>query len=158
MKKNIGLKLLTAAVVGVVMLILFNSNHQRNLPEKQEDPNNINAAIASQFNDNIRDVAARLQEAEKKVANLEAQNKTLQHREQPSAANGLNETLLGEIETLKAKIATIGQAPEEERQYPINEKTANQTAGIKDIDQLIMKRENNPTELAYCENLKNKHS
>ena len=78
MKKNAGLKVLTGVVVGVAALILMNSNHHSNEPIKQQnDPNNLNEAIASQFNDNIRDVAARLQETEKKLASLESENNRL---------------------------------------------------------------------------------
>lgn len=77
-EKNAGLKVLTGAVVGVAALILMNNNHHSvELVKQQNDPNNLNEAIASQFNDNIRDVAARLQETEKKLASLESENNRL---------------------------------------------------------------------------------
>lgn len=65
MKKNSGLKLLSGAVVGVAALVLMNHGGGTKTIESARDPNNLNEAIASQFNDNIRDVAARLQETEK---------------------------------------------------------------------------------------------
>ena len=47
MKKNSGIKLLSAVVVGVVVLILINrGNHEAMPAEHQNDPNNMNAAIA----------------------------------------------------------------------------------------------------------------
>ena len=65
MKKNLGIKLLSAAVIGVVALILINQRHETaDSSAHQTDPNNFNAAIASQFNDNIRDVSARLLETQ----------------------------------------------------------------------------------------------
>ncbi|KTD53489.1 membrane protein [Legionella santicrucis] len=70
MKKHLGLKLLTGSVIAVTTLVLLNGHHTENITEKKVDPNNLNEAIASQFNDNIRDVAARLQETEKKLASL----------------------------------------------------------------------------------------
>ena len=71
MKKNTGLKVLTGAVVGVAALILMNGGHHTNdAKPTAADPNNLNEAIASQFNDNIRDVAARLQETDKKLATI----------------------------------------------------------------------------------------
>lgn len=79
MKKQAGIKILTGVVVSVVALILFNAGGtaSENIQEENSSPNNINAAIASQFNDNIRDVSARLMETEKRMKRLDAQNKTL---------------------------------------------------------------------------------
>ena len=64
MKKNLGIKMLSMVVVGVVILILINQRHHE-IPTTAHlnDTNNLNEAIASQFNDNIRDVSARLLEA-----------------------------------------------------------------------------------------------
>ena len=61
MKKNASLKIVSGAAVGVVAFILMNAGKgSETTAEKTADPNNLNAAIASQFNDNIRDVSARL--------------------------------------------------------------------------------------------------
>ncbi|TAL64621.1 MAG: TIGR03752 family integrating conjugative element protein [Legionella sp.] len=165
MKKNAGLKVLTGAVVGVAALILMNSSHRTPVAdEKHKDPNNINEAIASQFNDNIRDVAARLQETEKKLANLETENKTL--KEQNEESNKLPQTsnpeVTKELDALKEQIAEIKStqvSPQDTQSYSIDDespKSQSKVTGIKDIDQLLMNHESNPAELAYWEKLNNK--
>lgn len=164
MKKNAGLKVLTGIVVGVAVLILMNSNHHSNEPTKQQsDPNNLNEAIASQFNDNIRDVAARLQETEKKLASLESENNRLKLSNSESTENN-NPDLIKDLEKLKEEIAslkTINDAPQEDRPYVVNGETATvpeKEKNIKDIDLLLMKHENNQAELAYWERLKEKNN
>jgi len=80
MKKNLSLKVLTGVVVSVVALVLINSGtggKSASPEQKTNNPNNINEAIASQFNDNIRDVSARLVQTEQKMRAIEAHNKTL---------------------------------------------------------------------------------
>lgn len=166
MKKNVGLKILTGAVVGVAALILMNNGHHTSAPAKQpNDPNNLNEAIASQFNDNIRGVSARLQETEKKLANLETQNKT---NKDPKSLENNNSPqtnspeLTKELDTLKEQIAELKSSQEsqqENQSYPINgesEKKIIKDSNIKDIDQLLMKHENNQTEIAYWEHLNSK--
>lgn len=156
MKKNTGLKVLTGVVVGVSALILMNSGHHTT-PAKEQvvNPNNINEAIASQFNDNIRDVAARLQETEKKLAILEAQNKKLREQ-QPEA--GTTE-LTKEIDGLKDEINQIKDArvPQpQESSYGIHGESSSNTSpknDIKDIDLLLMQHQNNPSEIAYWDRL-----
>ena len=163
MKKNFGLKVLTGAVVGVAALILMNSGHHSSVPDKQQsDPNNLNEAIASQFNDNIRDVAARQQETEKKLASLEAQNKILKEQNTQGNTNAPqtnNPELTKELDALKEQIAELKSSQEQQPQdqpYSINGESAKKPikkSTIKDIDQLLMKHENNQTELAYWERL-----
>ncbi|MBA2711533.1 MAG: TIGR03752 family integrating conjugative element protein [Tatlockia sp.] len=144
MKKNAGLKVLTGAVVAVVFLTFMNSKSSQPPIEKKINPNNLNEAIASQFNDNIRDVAARLQETEKKLAALELEKNS-------TVAPPTNNK---ELEALKEEIAGLKSQPyalKEER--PASSKKEN---NIKDIDLLLMKQENNHTEIAYWERLKEK--
>ncbi|KTC76172.1 membrane protein [Legionella birminghamensis] len=162
MKKNSGLKVLTGVVVGVAVLILMNSNHHSNEPAKQQsDPNNLNAAIASQFNDNIRDVAARLQETEKKLASLESENNRLKLSTSEIPENN-NSGLLKDLERLKEEIAslkTINETSQEDKPYVVHGEAATipeKEKNIKDIDLLLMKKENSQTELAYWERLKEK--
>ncbi|HAT2079986.1 TIGR03752 family integrating conjugative element protein [Legionella pneumophila] len=162
MKKNAGLKVLTGVVIGVAALILMNSNHHSNEPTKQQnDPNNLNEAIASQFNDNIRDVAARLQETEKKLASLESENNRLKSNSSEMTENS-NPELIKDLEKLKEEIAslkTANETPQEDRPYVVsgeNAASAEKKKNIKDIDLLLMKHENNQTELAYWERLKEK--
>ncbi len=147
MKKNTGLKVLSGAVVGVVALVLMNHGKTpTTLPVS--DPNNLNEAIASQFNDNIRDVAARLQETEKKLEHLEKQRPEtevpVRSEENAELANDLR-ALKEELNQLKE---SRGQSDSES--HP----NLQQDSGIHDIDKLLMKQENNATELAYWERLK----
>lgn len=149
MKKNTGLKVLSGAVVGVVTLILMNHGEQQPT-EAVHDPNNLNEAIASQFNDNIRDVAARVLETEKKLEILEKKKpvSTTQttHDENPELAN--------EIRVLKE---ALNQLKESLKQSDDNESSNKITEnGIHDIDKLLMMQENNATEHAYWERLKAK--
>lgn len=65
MNKNNGIKILAGSVVVVVILILINSRQTTPINDPISNPNNFGEAIASQFNDNIRDVSARLLETEK---------------------------------------------------------------------------------------------
>lgn len=111
MKKHAGLKVLTAAVVFVVVLILMNGSHQEKVAVKS-DPNNLNEAIASQFNDNIREVAARLQETEKKLEQLSQENATLKKaHSSPKVSRDNNKALLEEIERIKGQLANLQKSP-----------------------------------------------
>ena len=150
MKKNAGLKLLTATVVCVAVIVLLNHGASRKVADTVGDPNNLNEAIASQFNDNIRDVAARLQETEKKLEHLEQQNHGTEKESvvppeaDPELANDIR-ALRDELNLLKESHQPSGSP---------NNSTATQESGIHDIDKLLMKQENNATELAYWEKLK----
>src|SRR3989338_8031845 len=78
MNNNKGIKLLTGAVVAVVALLLIVTGGRQKASQPVENElNNVNQAIASQFNDNIRDVSARLLEDERKIESLEEKNKAL---------------------------------------------------------------------------------
>ncbi|WP_133139264.1 TIGR03752 family integrating conjugative element protein [Legionella genomosp. 1] len=160
MKKNTGLKVLTGTVIAVVALIMMNSKHHDLEPEAtRHEPNNLNEAIASQFNDNIRDVAARLQETEKKLASLESENKQLKRKNKDIAVS-YNPEVLKEIEVLKAELAHIKNNRDNQpspQPYTVNgEPVLAKEQNVTDIDALLMKRENNPNEQAYWENLKKK--
>lgn len=151
MKKNTELKVLTGVVVGVSALILMNSGHHTTSAKEQVvDPNNINEAIASQFNDNIRDVAARLQETEKKLATLDAQNKKFREQ-QPEAGTP---KITQEIDGLKNEINQLKEtrASQQESSYSSPSNTSPKN-NIKDIDLLLMQHQNNPSEIAYWDRL-----
>ncbi|MBA2649340.1 MAG: TIGR03752 family integrating conjugative element protein [Legionella sp.] len=154
MKKNTGLKALTATVVIVVVLILINSKHSGSdsLEQQHPDPNNLNEAIASQFNDNIRDVSARLQETEKKLTNLESENKQLKRQ------HTYNPEINKDIESLKKELAHFRNSEPFTQSYEVNaEKKSPKQQSIKDIDLLLMKHENTPNELDYWDRIKKKH-
>ncbi|EHL32596.1 TIGR03752 family integrating conjugative element protein [Legionella drancourtii] len=158
MKKNTGLKVLTGAVITVVALVMMNSSHHESETSEQQhkDPNNLNEAIASQFNDNIRDVAARLQETEKKLANIEALKR--QNSEVPATYPS---EVIKEIETLKEELARFKnnqESQQEQPSYTVNgENNSPKEQDVKDIDLLLMKQEGNPNELAYWNRIKKKH-
>lgn len=138
MSSNRSLKLLTGVVVGVVVLVLINSGRgSQSTREKKSDPNNLNEAIASQFNDNIRDVAARLQETEKKMQAIEVQNKTLTEQnvqlvkmkengvvapqEASSEIKASIDALQKEIEGLKSIRGEEGQSASSGTNYPVGQ-------------------------------------
>ena len=110
--------------MGVAALILMNSTHHASATDEQnKDPNNLNEAIASQFNDNIRDVAARLQETEKKMASLELQNKALKDQQSTEVKTENNIGLTKELDALKEQIAELKsshQPAQEEYSYSIS--------------------------------------
>ena len=147
MKKNTGLKVLSGAVVGVVALVLMNHGKTPTI-SPASDPNNLNEAIASQFNDNIRDVAARLQETEKKLAHLEKQKPgketSVHFKENPELSN--------DIRALKEELNQLKRSREQSDSG--NSPNVQQDSSIHDIDKLLMKQENNATEQAYWERLK----
>jgi hypothetical protein len=161
MKKNMGLKVVTGAVITVAALIALNSGHApQDTVEQKRDPNNLNEAIASQFNDNIRDVAARLQETEKKLAQLEAENKNLKTQSSPVAPIEQNTIFSKELDALKDELNVLKSAKQENKAYTVQEDAQApllQEQSIKDIDSLLMKQEHNATDLAYWERLKNKY-
>src|SRR5437867_2730074 len=107
MKKNTGLKVLSLTVVGIAALVLLNSNEHKPSTLKTNDPNNLNEAIASQFNDNIRDVAARLQETEKKLTQIESENKSLQTKLYSAKNDNTNAALSKEIDALRESFNTL---------------------------------------------------
>ncbi|HFL2715779.1 TPA: TIGR03752 family integrating conjugative element protein [Legionella pneumophila] len=161
MNKNNGLKVLTGTVITVVVLILINSKHHAiESPVPYKDPNNLNEAIASQFNDNIRDVAARLQETEKKLATLESENKQLRQLN-PENQDNPGSDLFKEIEILKEAFNHLKNehnTQSEKQPYTVNEDPKPyHEESVKDLDAFLMKHENNPNEIKYWAKLKKKH-
>ena len=158
MKKNTGLKVLTGAVISVVALVMMNSSHHESAVSEQQhkDPNNLNEAIASQFNDNIRDVAARLQETEKKLANIEALK-----RQNVDVQATYPSEVIKEIEALKEELAHFKNNQENQQEQPSytvsGGNNPQKEQDVKDIDLLLMKQENNPNELAYWRRITKKH-
>lgn len=161
MKKNLGIKVLSIVVVSVVALILIN-RHDTQQPEHQSDPNNMNAAIASQFNDNIRDVSARLLETQQKIQSIEKQNKAL--RSQNAALNkGMHTSAIpteftNAIEQLKQDLSSLKdtrEATPTQTNYPIDASSHTDNR-VHDIDALLMKRTLSPQEQSYWDKL-NKH-
>lgn len=167
MKKNAGIKVLTGAVVAVVILIVITIQPAPNkdMPVTP-DHNNVNQAIASQFNDNIRDVSARLIKAENKMRVMEQQNKalSLQNSTRQTAGNKMNTIVnpstspevLASIASLKSELArmkdVIKDKPIVTADYPVDEVThASHTAThpIKDIDALLMKKPLSEQETSY---------
>jgi len=124
MKKNLSLKVLCTLIVVVVFLIIINSR-KTPAPEVTETP--ISESIAQHFNDNIRDVSARLLETEKKVRVLATENKQLkeaaksaeQRSQSQVQANDVSSeftdtitTLKQELESLKSTVTQQAVAPE----------------------------------------------
>ena len=145
MNKNSGIKLLSAVVVGVVILILINRGNHEVLPaEHQNDPNNMNAAIASQFNDNIRDVSARL---------LETQEKILAIEKREPAKSVIPSEITSAIEQLKQELGGLKEARETTSDYPIDESAHTDKNHVHDIDALLMKRTLSPQEQTYWDKL-----
>lgn len=148
MKNNLGLKVLCAAVVCVVVLVLMNHGESK-IPVTTTDPNNLNEAIASQFNDNIRDVAARLQETEKKLERLERQKP----EQDTAASTETNSEFTNAIQSLKDELTLL---KESHSQNSSNQNSGSKDNSIHDIDKLLMKQENNLSEKAYWDRLKPK--
>ncbi|KTC94866.1 TIGR03752 family integrating conjugative element protein [Legionella feeleii] len=167
MKKNLSLKVLTGVVVGVVALVLINSGKSREpAAERLSNPNNINEAIASQFNDNIRDVSARLVETEEKMRAIEAQNKTLSEQNRALSASKEDGGVIVRQELSPEAAQTIDELKKELMQlkesrasanrdagYPVGELAQNETrpavVGVTDIDAQLMKNPLSEQEVRY---------
>ena len=149
MKKNAGIKLLCAVVVSMVALILINrGNHEILSAEHQSEPNNMNAAIASQFNDNIRDVSARLLETQEKMLAIET-------REAPMLV--IPPEITSAIEQLKQELNGLKEAREVTADYPVDEPIQAHNLHVHDIDALLMKRTLSPQEKTYWDKLNKRH-
>lgn len=136
MNKNNGIKILAGSVVVVVLLILINSRQTTPINDPISNPNNFGEAIASQFNDNIRDVSARLLETEKKLEQMHQENKSLQKQlKQPrtESSHGLRDELM----SLKEQITSLTQ--NQSQSYPMEENTPKISGQIKDLDTLLDK-------------------
>ena len=152
MKKNLGIKLLSAAVIGVVALILINQRHETaDSSAHQTDPNNFNAAIASQFNDNIRDVSARLLETQQKIQTLENE---LLHQEKPSPAATFTMPIeiTNAIDQLKEELSGLKET-RRDTHYPVDKPVSTSKSNIRDIDALLMKRNPSLQEETYWKKL-----
>ena len=151
MNKNSGIKILSGSVALVAVLILFNSKSQPPTIESTTNTNNFNEAIASQFNDNIRDVSARLQETEKRMERIQQENKSLKNElQQPKQDN--SHKLKEELLTLKDQIASIAQS--KNKSYPMEDKV--RTKQINDLDELLDKPEVEHKELSLWDGQKEK--
>lgn len=151
MNKNSGIKILSGSVALVAILILFNSRSSPPAIEPTNNTNNFNEAIASQFNDNIRDVSARLQETEKRLEQVQQENKTLQSKlNQPKQDS--THKFKEEILALKDQIASISQG--KTKSYPMEGKV--ETHQIKDLDLLLDKATSEKKELSLWDSQKEK--
>ncbi len=172
MKKNLSLKVLTGVVVSVVALVLINSGTggKSASPEQKTNPNNINEAIASQFNDNIRDVSARLVQTEQKMRAIEAHNKTLSEHNAALIASKeeggvvvrqeLPPEIAQTIEELKKELLQLkesGSVVDPVAGYPVGQLAQNETlhgpGSVIDIDAQLMKHPLSEQEVQYWNKL-----
>ncbi|HAT1762261.1 TPA: TIGR03752 family integrating conjugative element protein [Legionella pneumophila] len=137
MMKHSGIKILSGSVVLVVILILVNGRPSTPLTETITNTNNFNEAIASQFNDNIRDVSARLQETEKKLEHMQSENKALHEQLQQPVQTEPNHALQEELLALKEKISDLTHSSA--KSYPMGDAVETVKAQIKDLDTLLDK-------------------
>lgn len=140
MNKNHGIKILAGSVGFAVIMILMNSRHSIPVNDNTQNPNNFGEAIASQFNDNIRDVSARLLETEKKMVQIHKENKLLQKQlkqPKPEVSHNLKE----ELQALKEQLTSL--TAHQSQSYPMEDSPAPQSGQIKDLDTLLDKA---PTE------------
>lgn len=154
MKKNLGIKIFSAVVVAVVAMILINQGHHDTLgTDNKNDTNNLNAAIASQFNDNIRDVSARLLETQQKLQALEAQR-----QEKPATPSTLTipSEVTEAIEQLKQELIGLKEA-HVQTDYPVDAPTHSTGNLVRDIDALLMKHTPSLQEQSYWDKLKKRH-
>ncbi|CDZ76684.1 integrating conjugative element protein, family [Legionella massiliensis] len=136
MNKNHGIKILAGSVVFAVIMILMNSRHTTPANDNPTNPNNFGEAITSQFNDNIRDVSARLIETEKKLDQINKENKSLQKQlknPKPEASHVWQD----EIQALKEQISSLTNNKTET--YPMDGSPVAKGGQIKDLDALLDK-------------------
>lgn len=135
MNKNHGIKFLAGSVVFGVIMILMNSRSGTPVSDAPQNPNNFGEAIASQFNDNIRDVSARLLETEKKLVQMHKENKLLQKQlKQPKLE--VSHTLKEELQALKEQLTAMTE--HQSQSYPMEDSSTPQSQ-IKDLDTLLDK-------------------
>lgn len=151
MKKNLGIKALSMVVVGVVALVLINKRHyDKSSTDQAHDPNNFNAAIARQFNDNIRDVSARLLETQKKLQTLEKQHKA------PTSTLTIPSDITDAIAALKEELSGLKET-HDKPDYTVEAPARASQNRVRDIDALLMQRTLSPQEKNYWETLNNRH-
>ena len=168
MKKNVSLKVLTGVVVSVLALVLVNSakSNEPAMTQIKSDPNNINEAIASQFNDNIRDVSARLVQTEQKMRAIELQNKTLSAQNAQLTASKeeggvvvrseLAPEVAQTLEEMKKELAQLkeaGTTPNNSEGYPVGEGTHTKNPQtpdhVTDIDAKLINHQLSESEASY---------
>jgi len=147
MIKNSGIKVLSVTVVIVVGLIVFNGKKSQVVTDSPSNPNNFNEAIASQFNDNIRDVSARLQQTEKKLEKLRNENKSLQQQVKKPLQKNADNSFKQELSVLKDKLDNLTR--NKPQSYPMESNAEKSQAQIKDLDTLLDK----PSQLIKESNL-----
>lgn len=136
MNKNNGIKILAGSVVLAVILITINSRQSPPSSDNITNPNNFGEAIASQFNDNIRDVSARLLETEKKLKQMHKENQSLQKQlKQPKVEPSY--ALQDELLALKEQISALTE--NKSQSYPIEDRPAQRSNQIKNLDSLLDK-------------------
>lgn len=170
MINNKGIKILTVVVVLVVALMFMatGQSEPKNTPPG-DDLNNVSQAIASQFNDNIRDLSARLLDDEKKIGTLEQKNQQLIARNESlieTKEKGgvvIREDVTPEIkeslQALKKELAEIKEqksnsTPNDD--YALNDAKPNMRAQanpVKDIDSLLAERKLTENEKSYWHRL-----
>lgn len=146
MRKNLGIKVLTAVMISTVAVILISTRHTAQIEKPEAD--SVSTSINTQLNDNIRDVLARLIETEKKVKSLEKHNKNLVQKNQTS--DQTNE-IQSSIESLKQELSALKNQSEENVE-PSSQST-DRASPIKDIDKLLMKTQLDIQEKSYWEKL-----
>lgn len=134
MSKNKGLKLLAISVISAVILILINSKSPAPTEDVNTNPNNLNEAISRQFNDNIRDVSARLLETEKKLTLMDQENKAL-HQQLKKPKTDVSDAFNEELEHLKEQFKQLTNSSTSS--YAVNDESSSQTGKINDLDALI---------------------
>jgi integrating conjugative element protein (TIGR03752 family) len=131
MTKNTGLKLLTGSILLVVILVLLNS-HSNHTSVIDAEPNPIHEDVATQFNDNLREVAARLQETEKKLKAMHEENRKQASAlvEIPDNKGGqqdkVNAALQEGITQLRTEVETL-QEEKTTQSYPMKPEEASKS-------------------------------
>ena len=146
MRKNLGIKVLTAVMISTVAVILISTRHTAQIEKPEAD--SVNTSINTQLNDNIRDVLARLIETEKKVKSLEKRNKDLVQKNQTS--DQTNE-IQSSIESLKQELSTLKNQSEDH--FEPSDQSTDGSSPIKDIDKILMKTQLDIQEKSYWEKL-----
>lgn len=146
MRKNLGIKVLTAVMVSTVAVVLISTRHTTS--DESHAPDSVNVSINTQLNDNIRDVLARLIETEKKVTSLEKHNKE-RSQEKPNPEQ--SSELQSSIESLKQELSALKNTAEENNEP--RDPSTDRSSSIKDIDKILMKNQLDTQEKSYWEKL-----
>jgi len=131
--KQKPLKIITVVVAVVVGVIVFSGNKKESQPATTQAVNNINEAVASNYNDSLRAVAARADATEKQIAALIAKNEALDkqnkkllqtmERKESSTSNQQNRELTQQLSSLQKEVSSLKlqktQAVDLKGAYPI---------------------------------------